>query len=78
MNQVQEIFTGLTDHELEVIIHEIKRAETTGVFGDQSSIRELCRRVAVTTGMDVSSNLLMVQIGVLKEAAYRWVNRQKS
>jgi len=32
----------------------------------------LCIKTAEITGLDVSSNLMHVQMGVLKEAAFRW------
>lgn len=73
MSSIKTLYSKLSDDKVRVAIEEIKHAETTGVFGDDSIIRNLCRETAKITNMDVSSNLLMVQIGVLKEAAYRWV-----
>ena len=73
MSSIKNLYSNLSDDKLKIAIEEIKHAETTGVFGDDSIIRNLCRETAKITNMDVSSNLLMVQIGVLKEAAYRWI-----
>ena len=74
MSDVKKLYSNLSDDKLRIAVEELKHAETTGVFGDDSIIRNLCRETAKITNMDVSSNLLMVQIGVLKEAAYRWID----
>lgn len=75
MNPITELYSNLHDVELKIMITEIQEAEKTGVFGDNSEIRKLCRKASEITGMDVSSNLLMVQFGVLKEASYRWLDK---
>lgn len=74
MNPITELYSNLLDVELKIMIVEIQEAEKTGAFGNDSEIRKLCRKTAEITGMDISSNLLMVQLGVLKECAYRWLN----
>lgn len=73
MSDIKKLYSDLSDDELRIAVEEIKNAEMTGVFGDDSIIRNLCRETAKITNMDISSNLLMVQIGLLKEAAYRWI-----
>jgi hypothetical protein len=74
MNPIQKVFKDLTDTELKEMVLEIQECEKTGVFEYDSRIRTLCRIVGGITGMDVSSNLLTVQFGVLKECSFRWVN----
>lgn len=74
MNPIAELYKNLNDTELTIIIREIRESEKTGVFQEESQIRNLCRKTSEITGMDISSNLLMVQMGVLKEAAFRWLN----
>ena len=73
MSNIQKLYSDLSDEKLKLAVEEIKHAEETSIFGDDSIIRNLCRETAKITNIDVSSNLLMVQIGVLKEAAYRWI-----
>ena len=73
MSSIKTLYSSLSDDKVKIAVEECKSAETTGVFGDDSIIRNLCRETAKITNMDISSNLLMVQIGVLKEAAYRWI-----
>jgi hypothetical protein len=74
MNAIKKVFKDLTDTELKEMVLEIQEAEKTGVFENGSRIRVLCRVVGGITGMDVSSNLLTVQFGVLQESSFRWVN----
>ena len=74
MNDIKKLYSDLSDDKLRMAVKEIENAEQTGVFGDDSIIRNLCKETANITNMDVSSNLLMVQFGILKEAAYRWMN----
>jgi hypothetical protein len=75
MNPIAELYKNLNDTELTIIIGEIRESEKTGVFQEESQIRNLCRKTSEITGMDISSNLLMVQMGVLKEAAFRWLRK---
>lgn len=75
MNPITELYKNLHDVELKIMVEEIREAEKTGTFGNDSEIRKLCRKTSEITGMDVSSNLLMVQMGVLKEAAFRWLEK---
>ena len=74
MNPIKQLFSDLSDEEVIIGINEIKDAETTGVFQNDSISRELCRKSSKITGMDVSSNLLHTQVGILKEGAYRWLD----
>lgn len=73
MNPIKQLFSDLTNVELEVLVKEIRESEKTGIFENDSEIRNLCRKISKITQIDVSSNLLMVQLGVLKEAAFRWL-----
>ena len=75
MNPIKQLYSDLTDVELEVLVKEIRESEETGVFQEESEIRNLCRKTSEITKMDVSSNLLMVQLGVVKEAAFRWLEK---
>lgn len=75
INPITELYKNLHDVELKIIIEEIRESEKTGTFGNDSEIRKLCRKTSEITRIDVSSNLLMVQMGVLKEAAFRWLEK---
>jgi hypothetical protein len=73
MNEISKLYADLSDDEIKLSVREIKEAEKTGIFPDNSMVRKLCRETAKLTQMDVSSNLLMVQINILKQASYRWL-----
>ena len=55
MNPITELYKNLHDDELKIIIEEIRESEKTGVFGNDSEIRKLCRKISEITGMDNSS-----------------------
>lgn len=74
MNPIKQLFSDLSDDEVILTINEIKDAEITGTFPDNSNVRALCQESVKITNMDVSSNLLMVQLNILKEGAYRWLD----
>lgn len=74
MNPIKKLYADLTDEQVVSGILEIKDAEITGWMPNDSIIRELCRESAKITGMDVSSNMLHTQIGILKEGAMRWLD----
>ena len=77
MNKVVEIYRSLTDNEVKELVQEMSECDVTGHFTENSKIRELCKTVAKVTGLDVSSNLLMTQMAVYKEAANRWLFEQE-
>jgi len=78
MNPIQNLYTDLLDDELLILIDELAISEETGSFPMDAKIRDLCKKTAQITGMDISSNLMIVQIGVLKESAFRWKALQES
>lgn len=74
MNPIKKLYSDLTDEQVISGINEIKDADITGIIPTDSIIRELCRKSAKITGMDVSSNMLHTQVGILKEGAMRWLD----
>lgn len=72
MNSIIELFNGLTDEELLVLMNEIEHSELTGSYPNDAEIRKLCKRVSELTQQELSSNLFMVHLNVLKECAFRW------
>ena len=76
-NPIRKLYTELTNDELVVLLSEIESCEKTGLYPNDAKIRELCRKTASITGLDVSSNLLHVQIGILREGSFRWLNIKK-
>lgn len=74
MNPIKQLFSDLSDEELILTINEFKESDVTGKFPDNSNVRALCQECSKITGLDTSSNLMMVQISILKEGSYRWLN----
>ena len=72
MESIAKMFSSLTDEELLLLMGEFTYCEEHGYYLEESNIRELCRNVSSITGLDVSSNLMMVQLNVLRECALRW------
>ena len=74
MNPIKKLYKDLSNDELILLVKEIKKADETGIFPEDSQIRVMIRKSAEITGMDASSNILMTQINICKEAAIRWVS----
>ena len=72
MDEIKNIYSSLTDDELLLAVGEVESAELNGFFSEDSIVRELATKTSIITKMDVTSNLLIVQINILKESAYRW------
>ena len=71
-NQVTKIFTDMTDMELSQVITEIKEDSPQGIIRMDGVIRDKCRMVYDIVGGSVYDHLLMVQLSILREAAYRF------
>jgi hypothetical protein len=71
INLILDYYKNISDSDLRLAITEIRESEETGIIGDivrnhTSSVREI-------TGSYVSLDLSMVQIGLMKEASFRWI-----
>jgi hypothetical protein len=71
-NELHNLYDSLSDEELLVIINEIEESETTGSYPEDSAIRSLSNKASNITGTDTSSMLMLTQMNVLRQAAYRW------
>lgn len=72
-NDLNELYDSLTDKELLVIMNEIKEAELTGSYPEDSAIRTLSTKASQITKTDTSSMLMLTQMNVFRQAALRWV-----
>lgn len=72
MNPILQIFTQLTNDELYSAINDIDKAEQSGAYEDDSIIRNLAIKVAEINQQDVSINLFITQVSVLREVSKRW------
>jgi hypothetical protein len=71
-NQVTKIFTDMTDIELSQFISEMKEDSPQGIIRMDGIIRQKCRMVYEIVGGGVYDHLLMVQLSILQESAYRF------
>lgn len=72
MESIAKIFSDLTDEELLILMGEFTFCEEHGFYPEDALLRELCKNVSSITGLDVSSNIMMVQLNFLRECALRW------
>ena len=72
-NELNELYDSLTNKELLVIMSEIKEAESTGSYPEDSAIRALSTKASQITKTDTASMLMLTQMNVFRQAALRWV-----
>lgn len=77
MNEVKEIFSKLTDEQLEAGVGEIRDAEDTGFIKEGGVIRDCARELSKVTNQPLTLCLFHAQTNILKESAYRWVDSRK-
>jgi hypothetical protein len=71
-NQVTKIFEDMTDMELVLFVQEMKEDSPQGIIRMDGIVRQKCRMVYNIVGGGVYDHLLMVQLSILQEAAYRF------
>lgn len=71
-NQVTKIFEDMTDMELVLFVQEMKEDSPQGIIRMDGIVRQKCRMVYDIVGGGVYDHLLMVQLSILQEAAYRF------
>jgi hypothetical protein len=71
-NQVTKIFEDMTDMELSQFVQEMKEDSPQGIIRTDGITRQKCRMVYDIVGGGVNDYLLMVQLSLLTEAAYRF------
>lgn len=70
MNQIQQMYNAISNEELMEAIREIQQSEETGIIGH--TVRKYARASSIITNSETSTELLMTQINLLKQAAFRW------
>jgi hypothetical protein len=71
-NQVTEIFTNTTDMELSQFVQEMKEDNPQGIIRMDGIVRDKCRMVHEIVGGGIYEHMLMVQLSLFTEAAYRF------
>lgn len=71
-NKVTKIFSDMTDEELILVIAEMKEDDPQGIIRENGIVRSKCKMVHDIMGGNIYEHLMMVQISIMKEAAYRF------
>ena len=74
MNPIKKLYRDLSKEELMLLVKELEKSDETGTFPEDSLVRDMCRKSAEITGMDMASNIMMTQINICKEASIRWIS----
>jgi len=72
MNKIKELFQKITSKELKEVILEIRESDKTGFIKEEGYVRKYGKLTGEITGGFTTTDLYMVQLNLLKEAAYRW------
>ncbi len=73
INEVTKIFSEMTDLELVQAIREMKEDSPKGIIREDGVVREICKMVNQIIGGNVCEQLMMTEMSILREAAYRFV-----
>lgn len=71
-NKVTKIFSDMTDEELVLVIDEMKEDTPQGIIRENGIIRSKCKMVHDIVGGNTYEHMMMVQVSILQEAAYRF------
>jgi oligoribonuclease (3'-5' exoribonuclease) len=71
-NKVTKIFSDMTDEELVLVIDEMKEDTPQGIIRENGIIRSKCKMVHDIVGGNTYEHMMMVQVSIIKEAAYRF------
>ena len=72
MNEITKLFSDLTDDQLRDAVNEIREDEPRGIIRTDGYVRDLTRQWGEITGESGVIHLTMVQVSILKEAAFRF------
>jgi hypothetical protein len=73
MNKINELFNNISDEEIRQGIMEIKKDEGTGLICN-GIVRKYSKIVGDMTGNNGTVLLMLTEINILRQGAYRWVN----
>ena len=71
-NPITELFKNIPNEELRDAIAEIIESDTTGIVKENGVVRKYAKLTGEITGGLTTTDFYMVQINLLKEAAFRW------
>lgn len=73
MNKILELYNNIPDDELKLIIKEMVEDEPKGYVSDGYVRKYVNKTRQITNSTSFSSDLLMVQMALYKQAAQRWI-----
>lgn len=71
MKAIKEIFSSLSNKEIDETLNQMKADEVEGLIRLNGNIRKYANQMTEITGEPINSALLMAQLNLLQEAAYR-------
>ncbi len=71
-NEVKKVFENMSDSELSQAIYEMKKDGSQGIIREEGVIQNKCKIVREIAGGTYQQHLMMVQVSILQEAAYRF------
>ena len=74
MNPIKKMFSEISDSELKQAILEIKESDDSGIIED-GVVRKYAKKLSEINNLNVSNNLDSTQNKILKEFAYRFVEK---
>jgi hypothetical protein len=72
MNPINNLFDNMSDVELFDAISEIQQGEVDGLIKEDGIVRKYAKLTGEITGGLTITDFYMVQMNLLKQAAYRW------
>ena len=72
LNEVTKIFSDMTDEELVLVIDEMREDDPLGIIRENGIVRSKCKMVQDIVGGNTYEHLMMVQVSILRESAYRF------
>lgn len=72
MNPITKLFSEIPDEELRQGILEIKEDGVTGIVRD-GVVRKYAKKIGELTGNNMSIDLFMTEINILRQGALRWI-----
>jgi len=73
-NPITEMFENIPDDELLTAVKEIESVPKTGIISTDGVVRKYAHLIHDKYKGNMPMDLLMSEIGIIREAAYRWAD----
>jgi vacuolar-type H+-ATPase subunit F/Vma7 len=75
MNKITKIFMDLSNEDLKKAINEIIEDNQLGIIRD-GFVKKIAKDIDEINRQSVSTNLFFSEVGLLREAAFRWAGKK--